>query len=252
VNSWGVDFGPLDERGTLIANPCHYRDRQTDGMLEEAFRRVPKRELYERTGIQFMQINSLYQLLAMRLRNDPALAQARRLVFMADLVAHALCGEVFSEYTLGSTSQMMDMRTGEWSQELLSRLDLPMDILPRVVKPGTVVGKLTSEAALECGCRRVPVIAGASHDTAAAVAGAPAAGGSTALTTGGSAELTASDDWAYLSSGTWSLVGVELEKPVITDASFENGVTNEGGVEGTIRFLKNIAGLWLVQESRRQ
>jgi len=134
---------------------------------------VPKRELYERTGIQFMQINSLYQLLAMRLRNDPALAQARRLVFMADLVAHALCGEVFSEYTLGSTSQMMDMRTGEWSQELLSRLDLPMDILPRVVKPGTVVGKLTSEAALECGCRRVPVIAGASHDTAAAVAGAP-------------------------------------------------------------------------------
>ena len=244
VNSWGVDFGLLDERGRLIADPYHYRDRQTDGMFEEAFRRVPKRELYERTGIQFMQLNTLYQLLAMRLRNDPALAQARRLVFMADLVAHALCGEVFSEYTLCSTSQLMDMRTGAWSPELLSRLDLPMGILPPVVKPGTVVGKLTAETARDCGCRRVPVIAGASHDTAAAVAAAPALGGSAALTAG--------EDWAYLSSGTWSLVGIELEKPVITDASFEYDVTNEGGVEGTIRFLKNTAGLWLVQESRRQ
>jgi rhamnulokinase len=236
VDSWGVDFGLLDERGVLVENPYHYRDRQTEGMLEEAFRRVPKRELYERTGIQFMRLNSVYQLLAMRLRKDPALVRARRLVFMADLVAHALCGEVFAEYTLASTSQMMDMRTGEWAKELLGKLDLPADLLPKVVKPGTIVGRLTAKVAEECGCGRVPVIATGSHDTACAIAAVPAAG----------------DDWAYLSSGTWSLAGVELNEAVITEASYEEGVTNEGGVEGTITFLKNIAGLWLVQECRRQ
>jgi sugar (pentulose or hexulose) kinase len=236
VDSWGVDFGLLDGRGELVENPYHYRDRQTEGMLEEAFRRVPKRELYERTGIQFMRFNSLYQLLAMRLQNDPALARARRLMFMADLVAHALCGETFAEYTLASTSQMADMRAGAWATELLARLDLPADLLPQIVKPGTVVGRLSAAVAGECGCGRAPVIAAGSHDTACAVAAVPAAG----------------DDWAYLSSGTWSLAGVELKEAVITDASFEHGVTNEGGVEGTIRFLKNIAGLWLAQECRRQ
>jgi rhamnulokinase len=147
VDSWGVDFGLLDDRGVLVGNPYHYRDRQTEGMLEKAFERVPRRELYERTGIQFMRLNSLYQLLAMRLRQDPALVRARRLVFMADLAAHALCGEVFAEYTLASTSQMMDMRTGQWAKELLGKLDLPADLLPKVVKPGTVVGRLSAEVA---------------------------------------------------------------------------------------------------------
>ena len=224
VDSWGVDFGLLDGRGELVENPYHYRDRQTEGMLEEAFRRVPKRELYERTGIEIRRINSLFQLLAMRLRHDPALARARRLMFMADLVAHALCGETFAEYTLASTSQMADMHTGAWSAELLARLDLPADLLPQIVKPGTVVGRLTAAAAAECGCGRVPVIAAGSHDTACAVAAVPAEG----------------DDWAYLSSGTWSLAGVELKEAVITDASFEHNITNEGGVEGTIRFLTSL------------
>jgi sugar (pentulose or hexulose) kinase len=236
VDSWGVDFGLLDERGELVQNPYHYRDRQTEGMFEEAFRRVPKREVYERTGIELRRINSLFQLLAMRLRRDPALDRARRLMFMADLVAHALCGETFAEYTLASTSQMADMHTGEWSSELLARLDLPAELLPRIVKPGTVVGKLTAAVAAECGCARVPVIAAASHDTGSAVAAVPAQGGG----------------WAYLSSGTWSLAGVELKKAVITDASFAANITNEGGVEGTIRFLTSLAGLWLVQECRRQ
>ena len=236
VDSWGVDFGLLDERGELVENPYHYRDRQTEGMLEEAFRRVPKREVYERTGIEIRRINSLFQLLAMRLRKDPALARARRLMFMADLVAHALCGEIFAEYTLASTSQMADMHTGEWSAELLARLDLPAELLPQIVKPGTVVGRLTAAVAAECGCGRVPVIASGSHDTGCAVAAVPAEG----------------TDWAYLSSGTWSLAGVELKQAVITDASFEDNITNEGGVEGTIRFLTSLAGLWLVQECRRQ
>jgi sugar (pentulose or hexulose) kinase len=236
VDSWGVDFGLLDERGELVENPHHYRDKQTEGMFEEAFRRVPKREVYERTGIELRRINSLFQLLAMRLRRDPALARARRLMFMADLVAHALCGETFAEYTLASTSQMADMHTGEWSSKLLARLDLPTELLPQIVQPGTAVGRLTEEAAADCGCGQVPVIATASHDTGAAVAAVPAQG----------------DDWAYLSSGTWSLAGVELKKAVITDASFEANITNEGGVEGTIRFLTSLAGLWLVQECRRQ
>jgi sugar (pentulose or hexulose) kinase len=236
VDSWGVDFGLLDGRGQLVENPRHYRDRQTEGMLEEAFRRVPKRELYERTGIEIRRINSLFQLLAMRLRRDSALARARRLMFMADLVAHALCGETFAEYTLASTSQMADMHTGAWSAELLARLDLPADLLPQIVKPGTVVGRLTAAATRDCGCGRIPVIAAGSHDTACAVAAVPAEGG----------------EWAYLSSGTWSLAGVELNQAVITDASFEDNITNEGGVEGTIRFLTSLAGLWLVQECRRQ
>jgi sugar (pentulose or hexulose) kinase len=236
VDSWGVDFGLLDARGELVENPYHYRDRQTEGMLEEAFRCVPKRELYERTGIELRRINSLFQLLAMRLRKDPALARARRLMFMADLMAHALCGETFAEYTLASTSQMADMHTGEWSAELLARLDLPADLLPQIVKPGTVVGRLTAAVAAECGCGRVPVIASGSHDTGCAVAAVPAEG----------------SDWAYLSSGTWSLAGVELKEAVITDASFADNITNEGGVEGTIRFLTSLAGLWLVQECRRQ
>ena len=237
VDSWGVDFGLLDERGALVENPCHYRDARTEGMLEEAFSRVPRREVYERTGIEIRRINTLFQLLAMRLRHDPALARARRLMFTADLVAHALCGEIFAEYTLASTSEMADMHTGEWSTELLAKLDIPADLLPPIVKPGTVVGRLTAAVAAECGCGRVPVIAAGSHDTACAVAAVPAEGG---------------DDWAYLSSGTWSLAGVELKKAVITEASFERNITNEGGVEGTIRFLTSLAGLWLVQECRRQ
>jgi sugar (pentulose or hexulose) kinase len=183
-----------------------------------------------------MQLNSVYQLLAMRLANSPALSKAENLVFMADLVSYFLCGEVFAEYSLASTSQFMDMKTGRWSKEVLDRISLPVDILPKVVKPGTIAGRLTKEVQKELGCGPIPVIAIGSHDTASAVAGVPAGKG----------------NWAYLSSGTWSLMGVEIPKAIVNDKTFEYEFTNEGGIENTIRLLKNIMGLWLIQECRRQ
>ncbi|MBN2181803.1 MAG: rhamnulokinase [Sedimentisphaerales bacterium] len=236
VDSWGVDFGLLDDSGELIENPYHYRDSRTNGMMEKAFELLSKREIYENTGLQFMQLNSVYQLLAMRMANSSALAGAKNLVFIADLVSYFLCGEIFAEYSLASTSQFMDMRTSRWSQEVLERLSLPIDILPEVVKPGTIVGKLTPELQRNLGCGPIPVIAIGSHDTASAIAGVPAGNG----------------NWAYLSSGTWSLMGVEIPEAIINDKTFEYEFTNEGGVENTIRLLKNIMGLWLMQECRRQ
>ena len=236
VNSWGVDFGLLDDEGRLIEWPYHYRDSRTDGMMEQAFRLMPKREIFERTGLQFMQLNTLFQLLAMRLAGDPALARARKMLFMANLAACELGGRPVAEYTLASTSQMLDMRTGKWSVELLERLGIPAAILPEVVAPTAVIGTLKPDIAQEAGCGPVPIIAAPSHDTAGAVAAVPAEG----------------SRWAYLSSGTWSLMGLELPAPVVTDQAFAHNVTNEGGVEGTIRLLKNIMGLWLVQECRRQ
>ena len=236
VDSWGVDFGLLDADGRLLENPYHYRDSRTNGMMEKAFELLSKREIYENTGLQFMQLNSVYQFLAMRLANSPALTKAKNLVFIADLVSYHLCGKIFAEYSLASTSQFMDMRTGRWSQEVLDRLSLPDDILPVVVKPGTIVGRLTPEIQKELGCGPVPVIAIGSHDTASAVAGVPAG----------------ENRWAYLSSGTWSLMGVEIPEAIINDKTFQYEFTNEGGVENTIRLLKNIMGLWLMQECRRQ
>ncbi len=236
VDSWGVDFGLLDGDGKLVENPYHYRDSQTNGMREKAFELMPKREIYENTGIQFMQLNSVYQLLAMRLSNSIALAKAKHLVFIADLVSYLLCGKIFAEYTLGSTSQFMDMRTGKWSKAVLDGLSLPSGILPKVVAPGTIVGQLGAKIGVELGCGPIPVIAIGSHDTASAVAAVPAKGG----------------NWAYLSSGTWSLMGVEIPRAVISDKTFKYEFTNEGGVENTIRLLKNIMGLWLMQECKRQ
>ncbi|MHC4563974.1 MAG: rhamnulokinase [Planctomycetota bacterium] len=236
VDSWGVDFGLLDADGKLLEKPYHYRDGRTNGMMERAFELMPKRQIYENTGIQFMQLNSLYQLLAMRETDAAALAKAHRLIFMADLFSYFLCGKAFGEYTLASTSQMMDMTTGQWSRPIFEALSLPMDIMPEIVMPGTVVGELTDAVAGEIGCAKVPVIATGSHDTASAVLGVPGSG----------------DNWAYLSSGTWSLMGVELPAAVVNDKTFEYEFTNEGGVENTIRLLKNIMGLWLVQECKRQ
>ena len=236
VDSWGVDFGLLGDDGRLIENPYHYRDSRTNGMMGQAFELLSKREIYENTGIQFMQFNSVYQLLAMRFANSGALAQAKNLVFIADLVSYYLCGRIFAEYSLASTSQFMDMRTSEWSQEVLGRLALPIDILPDIIEPGTVAGRLNTDLQKELCCGPVPVIAIGSHDTASAIAGVPAG----------------SNNWAYLSSGTWSLMGVEIPEAIVSDKTFEYEFTNEGGVESTIRLLKNIMGLWLMQECRRQ
>jgi len=237
VDSWGVDFGLLDETGLLIEKPYHYRDSRTNQMMEKAFELMDKRQIYEHTGLQFMQFNTVYQLLAMRLGDSPALAKAKSLIFIADLVSYFLCGRAFAEYTLASTSQLMDMRTGRWSQPVFAKLGLPFDIMPPVVQPGTVVGKLTEDIAGEIGCEQLDVIAVGSHDTASAVAAVPA---------------DENTKWAYLSSGTWSLIGVEVPGAVINDKTYEVPFTNEGGVENTIRLLKNIMGLWLVQECRRQ
>lgn len=236
VDTWGVDFGLLGADGRLLEKPYHYRDSRTNGMMDKAFAKMPKREVYENTGIQFMQLNSLYQLLAMRLTNPDTLAKADKLLFMADLFSYFLCGRPFGEYTLASTSQMMDMRTGRWSKAIFKELSLPLEIMPHVTRPGTVVGELTPEVAKEIGCGRIPLIAIGSHDTASAVLGVPGQG----------------DRWAYLSSGTWSLMGVEIPQAIINDKTFAYEFTNEGGVENTIRLLKNIMGLWLVQECKRQ
>lgn len=236
VDTWGVDFGLLGADGELIEPPYHYRDSRTNGMMDTVFELMPKRQVYQHTGIQFMQLNSLYQLFATSVSDCGVLTRAKRLLFMADLFSYFLCGRAFGEYTLASTSQMMDMGTGRWSEPIFETLGLPLGIMPQIVQPGTVIGKLTDEVAQEIGCGQVPVIAVGSHDTASAVLGVPAAG----------------DRWAYLSSGTWSLMGVELPRAVVNDKTFEHEFTNEGGVQDTIRLLKNIMGLWLVQECKRQ
>jgi len=236
VDTWGVDFGLLGADGQLLEAPYHYRDSRTNGVMDKAFALMPKRRVYENTGIQFMQLNSLYQVLAMRLANSPVLARTDRLLFMADLVSYFLCGQAFGEYTLASTSQMMDMKTGRWSQPIFDELGLPLKIMPGITMPGVVVGNLTDAVAKEIGCGKIPVIAVGSHDTASAVLGVPARG----------------EKWAYLSSGTWSLMGVELPRAIVNDKTFQYEFTNEGGVENTIRLLKNIMGLWLVQECKRQ
>lgn len=236
VDSWGVDFGLLDASGELVENPYHYRDSQTNGMPQKAFEMMPKRDIYENSGIQFMQLNSLYQLLAMRLANSISLAKAKNLLFIGDLVGYCLCGKIFAEYTLASTSQFLDMRTGNWSKAIMDRLSLPMNILPKVVQPGTVVGQLGAKVGVGLRCGPIPIIAIGAHDTASAVVAVPAGEG----------------NWAYLSSGTWSLMGVEIPRAVISDKTFRYEFTNEGGVKNTIRLLKNIMGLWLMQECRRQ
>ncbi|MHC4657188.1 MAG: rhamnulokinase [Planctomycetota bacterium] len=237
VDSWGVDFGLLDADGKLIEKPYHYRDSRTNAMMDKAFELMGKRKIYESTGIQFMQLNSLYQVLAMRLANSDALSKTKQLIFIGDLFSYFLCGQAFGEYSLASTSQMMDMKTGQWSKAIFDELSLPIEIMPDIVETGTVVGKLTKPISDELGCSRVPVVATASHDTASAVAAVPA---------------EQDNNWAYLSSGTWSLMGVEVSRAIVNDKTFQYEFTNEGGVENTIRLLKNIMGLWLMQECRRQ
>ena len=235
VDTWGVDFGLLDDRGRLLGNPVHYRDGRTDGIPELAFATVPRDEIYRATGIQFMPINTLYQLLSMVRAGDPLLRQADRLLLMPDLFHHFLAGGAFAEYTIASTSQCLDPFTRDWARPLLERFGIPTGILPEVVPPGTVLGALRPEVAESIGLRGTNVVLPGSHDTASAVVGAPLAPGGTT---------------AFLSSGTWSLVGLEMDAPVVTEVTLAANLTNEGGVAGTVRLLRNVMGLWLVQESR--
>lgn len=235
IDTWGVDFALLGEDGMFLGLPFAYRDKRTDGMLEELFRLVPRREVYKYTGIQFQQFNTLVQLLAMKRSRSTALDSARHLLFIPDALTYMFSGVRCSEFTFATTSQLMDPRSGSWVPELFRAIGVDPEIMQRIVQPGTVLGPLAPDPARECGAAPLSVVAVGSHDTASAVASVPATDGR----------------WAYISSGTWSLLGVELPHPVITDEGLEGNFTNEGGVGGKIRFLKNLVGLWLLQECRR-
>ena len=235
VDTWGVDYGFIDDRGRLIGNPVHYRDSRHELMLDEAFALIPRDELYMATGIQFMSINTLYQLLSEARANDPILDSADKLLMMPDLFNHFLCGVDVCEYTEATTGQTVDPWTRDWARPIFGRLGIPTHFLPEIVQPGTELGTLLNEVADATGCVGSRVVAGASHDTPSAVAGTPLAGHST----------------AFISSGTWSLVGLEEHEPVVTEAALEANLTNEGGYADTITLLKNVMGLWLVQQSRQ-
>jgi rhamnulokinase len=242
IDSWGVDYGLLDAGGALLGNPVHYRDARTDGMVEEVLAKIPAADLYAVTGVQQMPINTIYQLAAAA--RTPQLAAARTLLLIPDLLAYWLTGEVGAEVTNTSTTQLYDTRARDWAWDLIGRAGLPAGLFPALRQPGTVIGTLRPELAAEPGLAGLagsreggplPVIAVGSHDTASAVVAVPAQG----------------RDFAYISCGTWSLVGVELDQPVLTEQSRAANFTNETGVDGTIRYLRNVMGLWLLQESVR-
>ncbi len=235
VDTWGVDYGMLDAHGDLVGNPYHYRDSRTDGMMEEAYRRVPKKEIYRQTGIQFMFFNTIFQILSEVVREAPGLGIADRLLFTPDLFHYWLTGAKVNERTIASTSQLYDPTDAQWAVSLAEDMGIPSRLFGEIVSPGTRLGSVLPEISLETGTGPLEVIAPGCHDTASAVAAVPATG----------------ESHAYLSSGTWSLMGIESPVPIITDRSFDYGFTNEIGVCDTVRVLKNISGLWLVQESRR-
>ncbi|MFC1975222.1 rhamnulokinase family protein [Chloroflexota bacterium] len=239
VDAWGVDFGLLDRAGKLTGNPYHYRDSRTDGMIEKACEIVPRQEIFAQTGLQFMQLNSLFQLFAMAQQRAPALAIADSLLFMPDLFHYWFTGQKVNEFTIASTSQCYNMQQQKWATPLLDMLGLPTHIFQDIVQPGTKLGGILPSIAEELGLTgNIEVIVPGCHDTASAVAAVPVAEAD-------------GDRFAYLSSGTWSLLGVEITEPIVNEQSLAYNFTNEGGVENTIRLLKNIMGLWLVQESRR-
>lgn len=236
IDTWGVDFGLIDEKGYLLENPVHYRDKRNDGMIEEACKYISKDEMYDRTGIQFMDFNTVFQLLSLKKNRPELLERADKLLFMPDLFAYMLTGSCVAEYSIATTSQMVNIDTRTWDSELLAKLGIPEHILCDIVPSGTPNGMLRKELCEELGVESVPVFAVCGHDTQSAVAAIPAI----------------EKDFAFISSGTWSLFGTELDSPVVSEKAKVFNVTNEGGYDFTVSFLKNICGLWLIQESRRQ
>ena len=236
IDTWGVDFGLLDKNGHLLGLPVHYRDARTNGIPEKVRAIIPDEELFARTGIAFNSFNTLYQLYAMKEEGDPALESAQDLLFLPDLLAYFLTGKKGTEYTIASTSQLLDPFKRDWDRELMEKLGIPARIFGEVKLPGTVRGTLLPEIAKECGVAEIPVIAIGGHDTASAVAAVPAQ----------------EKDFAYISSGTWSLLGAEVQEPLCTEGVMKANYTNEGGVDGSIRLLKNIMGLWIIQECKRE
>jgi rhamnulokinase len=234
VDAWGVDCALLGERGELLQNPYHYRDNRTHGVMDEVFRIVPKEEIYRMTGIQFMPINTLYQLFSSK-KNTPGILNAtQRLITIPDLFNYWLTGNAVCEFTNATTTQMVDPRTRTWATDLIDRLQLPARLLPPIVEPGSLLGKLRSELAGDSALAGTNVIAPACHDTGSAIAA-----------------ISAREGTAFLSSGTWSLLGTEIDAPVITDAALRLNFTNEGGVNGTTRLLKNVMGLWMLRCCRQ-
>lgn len=235
VDTWGVDVAFLGRGGALLGNPRHYRDPHTENVMEDAFKKVPRADIFRRTGIQFMRFNTLFQLLALQRDLSPILEHAESMLFIPDLFHYWFTGVQVNEYTDASTSQMIEPHTRAWNRDLVRGFQLPEKILGTLVAPGTVLGALRPSVVSQTSLAAIPVIAPATHDTAAAVAAVPARG----------------QAWAYISSGTWSLVGVETKQPCTDERALAANVTNEGGADGTIRLLKNVMGLWLVQECRR-
>lgn len=235
IDTWGVDYGLLGADGTLLDNPRNYRDPRTQGVMESACRQVPREQIFGATGVQFLPFNTLWQMLSMKQGGAPQLSAAQHFLMIPDLLHYFLTGERACESTNASTTQMYDPRQGAWSTELLQRFDLPQHIFPQIIQPGTRLGSVRSDVVRVCGLADLPVVVPATHDTGSAVAAVPAQAG----------------DFAYISSGTWSLMGAELQEPNLSAEALSHNFTNEGGVGGTVRFLKNIMGLWLVQETRR-
>ncbi len=238
ADTWGVDFVLFTKRGEILGQPYHYRDARTNGMMEKAFKRVPRTEIFKNTGLQFMQLNTLFQLLALKQQNPDLLEATDHLLFMPDFIHWALCGSKVAEFTIASTSQCLNPLSRTWATSLLRKLKLPTRIFPKIVPPGTTLGNLLPEVAERTGLKGVKVVAPPAHDTASAVAGVPTSN-------------TGTPNWAYLSSGTWSLMGAEIESASLTPRTEKLNLTNEGGLDGTYRLLKNIMGLWLVQQCKR-
>lgn len=236
IDTWGVDFGLIDSEGKLMENPVHYRDARTVGLVDEAFKTMPKEKLYGITGIQFMELNTLFQLIALKKYRPWMLERADKMLFMPDLFGYMLTGKMCAEYSIASTSQLIDLDKRTWSKEILDAFGIKESVFAPLVQPGTVLGELSKEICEECGVDPVPIISVCGHDTQSAITSVPCEDG----------------DFAFLSSGTWSLFGTELDKPIVNETSMNINITNEGGFDGSTGFLKNIIGLWLIQESRRQ
>jgi rhamnulokinase len=237
LDTWGVDFALLDKDGVLLGNPFHYRDARTDGMMEEAFKCISCSEIFAQTGIQFMQLNTLYQLFSMALAKSPLFKIAEKFVTIPDLFNFWLSGKITNEFTISTTTQCYNALTGDWSKGMLETLGIPSRLFGAVSDPGTVIGALLPEVAEETGSGAISVVLPACHDTGSAVAAVPAFAGN--------------QDFAWISSGTWSIMGAEVLQPVLSEKALAYNFTNEGGVFGTWRLSKNIMGLWLVQECRR-
>ena len=236
IDTWGVDFVYVAKDGSFLGCPRAYRDPYTNGMPEEFFKLVSRKEVYDLTGIQIMNFNSLYQLFAAKREGSSAIEAADKILFMPDALSYMLTGKMVCEYTIASTSQILNPRTKKFDEKLLRAAGVEPSLMPEIINPGVIIGPLTDDLAEESGLGKVPVVAVAGHDTGSAIAAIPAE----------------NERFAYLSSGTWSLMGIEVVDPIISDTSFEMNFTNEGGVDGTTRFLNNITGMWLLEQCRKE